>query len=107
MKIAKLGDLLPDDALEQLLALVKEGRYAKGDLTPVLEPHREALHAKGVLVEYLAYVLEYLFAGFFVADRKGYCASCDAHMRMPDSAFCQMCEGDLWYQIFKPEAGKA
>ncbi len=63
----KLGEILPEDAAGPLADVIndmKEGnhidaREARARLLEVLEPHREYLREKGVLVEYLAYYLEY------------------------------------------------
>lgn len=97
MNTVRLGDLLPRDAVEKIYELANAGRYRKDDLMPILEPLRAELLAKGVLAEYLAYVLEATIGRMLSGDpRKGYCMSCETHMTMPDSELCQMCQGDLF-----------
>lgn len=62
MKTRSLKDLLPDETIAAIVALANAGQRSARDFKPVLEPHRAELEKKGVLVEYLAYVLEHEIA---------------------------------------------
>lgn len=63
-----LGEILPEEAVEPVtkaLNDVKErripfGRTAAGHFKDVLEPYRLQLEEKGVLVDYLAFYLEWM-----------------------------------------------
>jgi hypothetical protein len=60
----RLSDILPEDAIKKLVPALnaiqrsgERGKAAHERIMAVLAPHRQALLDKGVLPEYLAYVL--------------------------------------------------
>ena len=64
-KTAALGEILPEEAMEPVRRVLEDlknriivGPEAHKKLVEALEPHREHLLAKEILVEYLAYWLE-------------------------------------------------
>lgn len=96
-----LADLLPEDAIAELIGMAELGRYSKRDLMPVIERYRSELLAKGVDADYLGYVLELQF-GRMLEDAdpertpgKGSCFMCGLHNRLEPSLLCQMCQGDV------------
>lgn len=60
MRKVSLGELLPTEAIEKIVALVNAGTKTAADFKAVLEPYRDALLAKEVVVEYLAYAIEHM-----------------------------------------------
>ena len=60
-KQVTLSDILPDDAIAEISQLVILRQTTARDFKPVLEKHREHLLARGVVVDYLAYLLEFTF----------------------------------------------
>ena len=100
-RVTTLADLLPEDAIAELIDLAELGRYAKRELMPVLERYRRELLAKGIDADYLGYVLELQF-GRMLEDAdperipgKGLCFMCGLHSRLEPSLLCQMCQGDV------------
>lgn len=98
MNTVALADLLPEPALTRIFALVAHGRRRKADFMTVLECYRGELRDKGVIADYLGYVLEAQFATAIIeGTRKGYCAHCNVNRVLPelDNGLCQMCDADL------------
>lgn len=61
MKTVQLSDLLDEEQIKQVAAIMNQERYSQRitELKEYLGSLREQLESKGILPEYLAYSLEY------------------------------------------------
>jgi len=59
MRRARLEDLLPLEALNEVQKLMQEGNCTATHLKPITHRYRTELLAKGVDADYLAYAIEY------------------------------------------------
>jgi len=58
-KVAALSELLPEDAIDEIVDLANNGKRRKKDFMTVIERYRGELLKKGVDADYLGYVLEH------------------------------------------------
>lgn len=65
---AKLGDLLPDVALVEIKELADRGECVARNLKPITNRYKDALLAKGVDADFLAYVIEHMLNPHPVAN---------------------------------------